>query len=94
MQPHLESWKQRGFDVIFVTADSAAAINSFVQQRQVQMTAFRDPDRSMHGLYQVTGIPVNFIVDQNGVLRVRKLGWGTGGVEEIQSLVDKLCPTK
>ncbi len=94
MQPHLETWKRRGFDVIFVTTDSAQQIASFKQQRQVQMTVYQSPDRTLYQLYQVTGIPVNFIVDQKGNLVHRKLGWGTGGVNEIQKWVDKLCPAK
>lgn len=92
LQPHLENWERRGFDVIFVTSDSAESIKSFIQRQKVEMNAFLDRDRAMHRLYQVGGIPSNFIVDQDGVLRHHKPGWGTNTLVEVTSWVNRLCP--
>ncbi len=40
--------------------------------------------------YGLQGIPLNFIIDRDGVIRFRKVGFGPGGEEELRAVIDAL----
>jgi len=49
-----------------------------------------DPDRAIFDQYATQGIPKNFLIDKNGVIRYVSTGYSESGLEEIASLIKKL----
>jgi thiol-disulfide isomerase/thioredoxin len=49
-----------------------------------------DQSGSARQNWGVTGFPVAYVVDQNGIIRKSFSGWGDGSVRELVDLIDRL----
>lgn len=47
-------------------------------------------DGKTEGQYGLQGIPLNFVIDRSGVIRLRKVGFGPGGDDELRAVIDAL----
>lgn len=93
LQDVIPAWRDRGFDVIFVTLSSPDAIRRFREARDVDhMATYQDPGGAMHEAYSVRAVPTTFILDTEGVIREITLGWSSGSLDQLQSWVDRLAP--
>ena len=49
-----------------------------------------DPDRSIFDMYAIQGIPKNFLIDKNGIIRYVSTGYDEESLNNIVSMIKKL----
>lgn len=54
----------------------------------VTMLVARDQRKQVGDAYSVSGIPANFLIDQAGVIRHYKAGFGSGGENLLREWID------
>lgn len=47
-------------------------------------------DGKTEGKYELQGIPLNFVIDRTGMIRLRKVGFGPGGEDQLRAVIDAL----
>lgn len=74
-------------------ATMARKVNAFMQNKPYSFTVPLDPGNHMSSAFGVEGIPMKFIIDQQGNIRYRSLGYAgdaTKVVQEISAIIDAL----
>jgi peroxiredoxin len=74
--------KGENFEILAVSIDSlgAKAVAPFMKKYNLSFPALMDPDATIRTLYQTTGVPESFIVNQEGILIKKIIGsrdWAT-----------------
>jgi peroxiredoxin len=74
--------KGENFEILAVSLDAfgTKAVAPFMKKYNLSFPALMDPNGSIQTLYQTTGIPESFIVDQEGILIKKIIGardWAT-----------------
>jgi peroxiredoxin len=74
--------KGENFEILAVSIDSLGtkAVVPFMKKYKLTFPPLMDPDGTIQTLYQTTGIPESFIVDQEGILIEKIIGprdWAT-----------------
>jgi|WetSurMetagenome_2_1015567.scaffolds.fasta_scaffold172876_2 cytochrome c biogenesis protein CcmG, thiol:disulfide interchange protein DsbE len=68
--------------------ESRDAINRYIANTSVTYTILLDPDKQASKQYWITGVPMTFVADKNGVLRYKIFGEITGaGLKKIVSAI-------
>lgn len=93
LQPNLDAWSERGLDVIFVTMATGQSAKAFLDQNKVTgLQVLLDPWQAMTKKYLVKGVPTSYIIDQQGVVRYAKVGWGSDSLDQVTKEIDRICP--
>ena len=68
--------KGENFEILAVSIDEAGAeaVIPFMKQHNLSFTALIDTQGSLKSLYQTTGVPESFIVDQKGIIVGKVIG--------------------
>ena len=74
--------KSENFEILAVSIDSLGtkAVAPFMKKYNLSFPALMDPDGTIQTLYQTTGIPESYIVNQEGILIKKIIGprdWAT-----------------
>ena len=73
-------------------ADPGALVRSFIQEFGLTFDVLLDPDNRIEAAFQVTGLPMTFVIDRRGRIRQRVMGareWDAPAVQaEIRSLLE------
>ncbi|MCI0437136.1 MAG: TlpA family protein disulfide reductase [Gemmatimonadetes bacterium] len=83
-----EALDDEGLSVVAVSVDNAALmlgdtqgdVRAFIDQHGITFTVLLDPGSRIESTFRVTGLPMTFVIDREGVLRDRILGpreWDT-----------------
>jgi thiol-disulfide isomerase/thioredoxin len=65
--------------VVFVSVaenDQESAWSAFIEKNKMEWPQFLDKTRKMVPVYNVTGYPTYIVIDGEGIVRARKMGWG------------------
>jgi peroxiredoxin len=89
LQPRLASWRQNGFELVIVSADPPEELRAFLARHPVDAVVLMDRSRAVGRLYGVRGIPADFLVDGEGVVRHSFVGWDQDFLESIEKWVVK-----
>lgn len=94
--PYLQSiyadpaWQEAGITLMAVNLrEPAELVGQFMDYFGLTFPALLDTDASVSRAYNVSGIPVTFFIDENGIIRSKKTGAFTG-MEELESLLEDL----
>ncbi len=88
-----EQFKDRG--VTFISIDSgrrAKAAEGFVDTQKVVHTVLNDATGSVFDSYRVTGIPTTVIIDAQGRVMFRHVGYSPGDEERLAREIESLLP--
>jgi len=94
LQEIYEEMKDRGLVVVAVeTRGDRARAEKFIEEKGITFTVLYDEGDGVAGkLYGVYAVPTSFIIDRNGVIRYRHIGFRKGMEEyfrmEIETLLD------
>ena len=72
MQALYRDFAPRGFQIVAVSIDDAGTegkIRDFVQEFGLTFDILHDPSGSIQQIYQTTGVPENFLIGADGVIR-------------------------
>lgn len=72
-----------------VEPGSPAKVRAFVRELGVSFLILLDPDLAVGKLYRVGGLPTSFVVDREGVVRFREIGYGDWTDAESQFVLDQ-----
>jgi peroxiredoxin len=61
-----------------------------LKERGIDFNVGIDPDRSIFDLYAKGGIPKNFVIDKNGIIRYVSTGYSEEKLNDIASMIKKL----
>lgn len=97
MQKFIEQFKNHP-DVQFLTLsidENPGLIGAFMQEHKFTFTVLPSYNYAVNSL-QVFGIPENWIVDANGVVRLKGMGYDATGKWEkgISEAIEKYAPEK
>lgn len=86
-------YKEKGVQFIGLNMDSprnAAKIKPFINAHNIQYPVLKDPDGTVTSKLNITSIPVLLIVDKNGEIVFRHLGYRSGDEKIIEEKIKKL----
>ena len=79
--PDLQSlylrFKDQDFVVLAISDEDAAKINPFLAERDITDPVLLDPGRKVNDLFQIQGIPKNFVYDSDGKLVAQSIDMRT-----------------
>jgi peroxiredoxin len=79
--PDLQSlylrFKDQDFVVLAISDEDAAKINPFLAERDITYPVLLDPGRKVNDLFQIQGIPKNFVYDSDGKLVAQSIDMRT-----------------
>jgi peroxiredoxin/outer membrane lipoprotein-sorting protein len=83
--PHVQKLSEgtNGLVVLTVNAEPASVAQPFLEKYKYTFTTLVDTDRSVSASYGVTAIPTTFIIDPNGTVAKRMIGYHTA--EQIKA---------
>jgi peroxiredoxin len=76
MEKLYQTLKDENFEILAVSIDALGTrvVAPFMKKYNLSFPALMDPDGSIQTLYQTTGVPESFIVDQEGILIEKIIG--------------------
>jgi peroxiredoxin len=91
MQILHEKFKEEDFVMLAVSLDSSKRpATDFIKEHKYTFTVLMDSDKKVARIYQITGIPTTFIIDQKGVIAHKTIGMENWAKEEILQTIEKL----
>lgn len=80
-----------GFKVVSINSGVLpAAADDFLAENSVRHLVLSDEDRAVFDAYKVSGIPVTVLVDHEGRVIYRHLGFGAGDEERMEKEIETL----
>ncbi|MCI0483816.1 MAG: TlpA family protein disulfide reductase [candidate division NC10 bacterium] len=69
--------KSRGLEVLAVSLDagSKSVVKSFMQELNLEFPVLLDPEMEVLRVYRMVGIPASFLIDKQGIIRHREVGY-------------------
>ncbi|MDM7916314.1 MAG: TlpA family protein disulfide reductase [Candidatus Eisenbacteria bacterium] len=97
--PHLQQiYARRGgddFTILSVeTTNRPQLAREFVQKVGATFPIVLDVDKKMHDLYSLEGVPYNLVIDRDGRVIFRHLGFAEGGEETLDAEIAYLLEGK
>ena len=77
MEKAYQEYKSRGLEVLAVSIDAGqkSVVKNFLQEFKLTFPALLDPDMEVLRLYRIFGLPATFLIDKQGIIRHRELGY-------------------
>jgi peroxiredoxin len=94
MQAVHESYADRGFRVVAVSIDDAGTenlIRGFGEEHGLTFEILHDPAWAVFDAYQLNGVPMTFLIDREGTIRLTRFAvdWDSNEYRsEIEKLLD------
>ena len=76
METLYKEFKGENFEILAVSIDAlgAKAVAPFMKKYNLSFPALLDPEGTIKSLYQTTGVPESFIIDQQGIVVEKIIG--------------------
>lgn len=92
--PTLERlWRERreSLEILGVSLDAAskARVRAFVRELGLTFPILLDPEHVAGKLYRVRALPMSFVVDREGIVRYREIGYRDWTTSESRFVVDE-----
>jgi peroxiredoxin len=92
LQQVYEEWQGKGLVLLAVNiGDSADKVAAFMQDNGLSVPVLLDSDGTVATQYGIAGIPRTFLIDQDGIVRLQKIG-AFLSVEEIEAGLRQYLP--
>ena len=71
-----KKYQHQGLVILAVSTDEGGAgrVKSFLKRLKITFPIVLDPDATVSDLYQVSGLPVSFLIDQQGRIAAKITG--------------------
>ena len=85
-----DRYEARGFQVVAVGVDTGArASETFAKRAKVDYPVVLDPRNKVLGLFDVKSMPTSYLIDRDGVIRYKKIGFGDKTIGEITPEIEQ-----
>ena len=92
MEKAYQEFKTRGLEILAVSIDAGPkrAVKDFMQEFKLTFPALLDPDMEVMQLYRFFSIPATILIDKQGIIRHRELGYSDWTDPESQELLEEI----
>ncbi|MDE2059397.1 MAG: TlpA family protein disulfide reductase [candidate division NC10 bacterium] len=92
MQQIYSEYKERGFEILAVNIESDAKqeIRDFVKELRLTFPILLDPDMKVTRKFHVIGLPVSVLIDRQGIVRAKEIGYHDWTTKASRTQVEKL----
>jgi peroxiredoxin len=92
MQQIYSEYKERGFEILAVNIESDAKhlISDFVKELHLTFAILLDPDMKVTRKFRVIGLPVSVLIDRQGIVRAKEIGYHDWTSKASRKLVETL----
>jgi peroxiredoxin len=83
-----KKFRQDPFVLISISSDNnEEAWQKFVEEEKMEWTQYLDPNRKLNQLFEVRAIPTYFVIDAEGILRRKVVGWGSFQAADLEQQI-------
>lgn len=92
MQQIYSEYKARGFEILAVNIESDAhqEIRDFINELRLTFPILLDPDMKVTRKFHVIGLPVSVLIDRQGIVRAKEIGYHDWTTKASRTQVEKL----
>ncbi len=92
MDKAYQEYKSRGLEILAVSLDagSNSVVKNFMQELKLDFPVLLDPDMEVLRLYRQFSIPATFLIDKQGIVRHRELGYRDWTDPESRRLIEAI----
>lgn len=92
MQQIYTEYRTRGFEILAVNIESDAGkeIGDFVKELRLTFPILLDPDMKVTRRFRIIGLPVSVLIDRQGVIRAKEIGYHDWTSKTSRKLVEAL----
>ena len=92
MDKAYQEYKSRGLEILAVSLDagSNSVVKNFMQELKLDFPVLLDPDMEVLRLYRQFSIPATFLIDKQGIVRHRELGYRDWTDPESRRLLEAI----
>lgn len=96
MEEAYRTYKDQGFQVVAVSVDTgpASAIRDFLHEYGLSFHVLRDPKMEILRSFDSFSLPTSIVIDRQGFIRARELGYRDWTDEKSTALITKLLHEK
>ena len=87
-----KKYRDGPFEMIGISSDKPAdeqKWKDYIDKAKMEWPQYLDLNRQIHRVFQVAVFPTYIVVDTEGIVRIRRQGWGLGAVDELESAIKK-----
>lgn len=92
IQKIYSDYKGRGFEVLAINIerDSKEEILEFMKELRLTFPVLLDPDMKVTRTYRLIGLPVSMLIDRQGIIRSKEIGYHDWTDKESRKRVESL----
>src|SRR5574337_537141 len=92
MQQIYSEYKDKGFEILAVNIESDATqeITDFVKELRLTFPILLDPNMKITRKFRVIGLPVSVLIDRQGIVRAKEIGYHDWTTRTSRKLVEGL----
>jgi peroxiredoxin len=92
MEEAYQEYKSRGLEILAVSLDagSNSVVKNFMHELKLDFPVLLDPDMEVLRLYRQFSIPASFLIDKQGIVRHRELGYRDWTDPESRRLLEAI----
>jgi len=90
MEKAYQHYQNSGLEILAVSLDAGpkSVVKNFMQELKLTYPALLDPDMEVLRLYRMFGIPASFLIDKEGIIRHREVGYRDWTTPESRKLLE------
>ncbi len=92
MEKAYQKYKGKGLEILAVSVDagSKSGVKNFMDELGLTFPALLDPKMEVLGLYRFSAIPASILIDAQGIIRFRELGYRDWTDKESTKILEQL----
>ncbi len=77
MEQAYQEYRSRGLEILAVSIDAGpkSTVKNFMEEFRLTFPALLDPEGEVMYLYRLFSIPASFLIDKQGIIRSKELGY-------------------
>ena len=90
-----EKYRDKGVEVLSIDqGEDTTKVKNFVESKGLKLNVLLDSDVSVSRMYGVSGIPTLFVIDKEGVVKARVVGYRPDLESALSQFLDQLLAEK
>ena len=92
MEKAYQRYKNKGLEILAVSVDAGPKnlVKNFMEELGLTFPALLDPDMKVFQLYRLFAIPASFLIDKQGIIRFKELGYRDWTDKESTKMLEQL----
>ena len=92
IQEVYEQWQDSNLVILTINnREDSSEVHQFMQENELYFPVLLDSDGNVFSKYEIRGIPTTFFIDEDGIIKEKKIG-SFKNAAEIESCLDTIMP--